>query len=304
MQLHPPRSVVRCLRLVLAATLAAGLAIAVPAATASPISQHVIRIYPLGDSITYGATGMTTAAPQFNRTPGGYREPLDEMLSNAGLWHQFIGTRSANSTPLMTERGQQWHDGHGGYRIDQINSDLAGVAGGDSDGGGRWITGISGVRGPLDPQIVVIHLGTNDIAQRWDPARRFPTAGGWANLWDPTQRAEFINDMTGRLGTLITSLYRLRPNVKIVLSDIIPIGRVVCDPVTPEYARAVRNLALYEQHLGRRVAFADVFNSFVVRAHGVNVIRPGLKDADLYHPTPLGYQVMAEVYFRAIMRLT
>jgi lysophospholipase L1-like esterase len=302
MRLRSRKYPLLCVRVAGAIAVAAVATLAGPT-TASPIRKHVWRIYPLGDSITFGATGVSARHHAVNKTPGGYRQPLDGLLTKAGMWHQFVGTLRVNSTPLLTERGQEWHDGHGGYRIDQITADLAGVAGGNSDDGGHWLTGISGVRAPINPEIVIIHLGTNDIHQRWDPSHRYPTRDGKANLFNRAQRARFVKDMTARLGTLVSTIYKFRPGIRIVLSDIIPIGRVLSDPVTPEYANAIRGLAVHEQDLGRRVVFADVWNAFVVRSHGVDTIIPGLKGPDLYHPAPAGYQVMARVYSNAVQRL-
>src|SRR4051812_13367667 len=114
---------------VLCGSAVATIGPASPAAAADPV-----EIYPLGDSITWGYTPTTAS-------PGGYRAPLDAILTRAGVDHLFVGTMQDNPTPAMTATAQDHHDGHQGYRVDQDDVDLDGVAGGPTDGGGHWLTG-------------------------------------------------------------------------------------------------------------------------------------------------------------------
>src|SRR5580765_2497013 len=53
--------------------------------TAAHAAAPLIRILPLGDSITYGL-GAT----------GGYRLPLNQLLTNAGYSVDFVGTQTGN----------------------------------------------------------------------------------------------------------------------------------------------------------------------------------------------------------------
>src|SRR4051794_38946789 len=95
--------------------MAAGL-LPATASTPSPMSTS-LRIWPLGDSITLGYS-----VPQ--NSPGGYRTPLDQILSQSRIAHHFLGMAWGNSSPTLDVSDQAHHDGHGGYRVDQIRRDL------------------------------------------------------------------------------------------------------------------------------------------------------------------------------------
>src|SRR5678815_5672583 len=76
-----------------------------------------IRIMPLGDSIT---DGSSFDSPDGS---GGYRLKLYTMLTNIGYNVDYVGLQTINSG-LLTEKE---HEGHSGWRIDQIDSTIAGV---------------------------------------------------------------------------------------------------------------------------------------------------------------------------------
>lgn len=96
----------------------------------------------LGDSLTYGQTGPTSAHP------GGFRAPLHELLVARGVAHRFTGSRRDNGTLALVRAGQDAHEGWPGYRVDQA-AEL-----------------------PLQPaDVALVLLGTNDVGQRRHPAR-------------------------------------------------------------------------------------------------------------------------------------
>ncbi|MDQ1712224.1 MAG: hypothetical protein QOE45_1674 [Frankiaceae bacterium] len=283
--------------------LASGLAATPPAHAAG------IRIYPLGDSITYGSTwgvGLPVAPPPpvpgsagFS-TPGGYRQPLDVLLTASGITHEFVGSGVANSSPLLDQQGQAHHDGHPGYRIEQDADNLDGHPGIGGDNGGFWLTG-TGSRGPITPDVTVVHLGTNDIGQRFDPGTTYPTGDGRVNLAVPAQRATFVTHLTARLQALVDKLLTLRPGSRVVLSNVLPIGTGTADPTTGEYAAAVADLVARERAAGARVVYADVWSRFTATTPNGIVVVPGLLSPDSVHPVPTGYAVMAAVYRDAIV---
>jgi lysophospholipase L1-like esterase len=259
-----------------------------PAAAAGPV-----RVYPLGDSITYGNTYQAN-------TPGGYRGVLDVLLTASGITHEFVGAVADNSTPVLDAEGQGHHDGHPGYRIDQDAADLDGDAHSYYDAGGFWLTG-TGSRAPITPDVTVIHLGTNDIGQRWDAGTTYPTGDGLVNYGDATQRATFVAHMTNRLQGLVDKIFTLRPNSRVVLSNVIPIGLTNVDVVTGEYATAIANLVATERAAGKRIVLADVWTPFVVATPAATTVTPGLMSPDSVHPDIAGYAVMAAVYRDAIL---
>ncbi|GGK11146.1 lipase [Streptomyces camponoticapitis] len=108
------------------------------AATAAPAeSNGGVRIMPLGDSITDG----------FN-VPGGYRIDLWQHLASGGYTVDFVGSQF-NGPP---ELGDHDHQGHSGWRIDQLRSNIDG-----------WLAA-------SDPRTIMLQIGTNDVNQNYDLA--------------------------------------------------------------------------------------------------------------------------------------
>jgi lysophospholipase L1-like esterase len=121
--------------------LAAGLTVA-GTTPAQAESNGGVRIMPLGDSITDG----------YN-VPGGYRIGLWQRTVNAGRAVDFVGSGSNGPANL----GDHDHEGHSGWRIDELDSNIIG-----------WLR-------TANPRTILLHIGTNDIGQNYDvgnaPAR-------------------------------------------------------------------------------------------------------------------------------------
>ena len=268
--------------------LAAG---AVGAVTAGFVPAHAVGgqtlvIWPLGDSITLGASSQPA--------PGGYRTSLDQMLTHAGVTHRFVGSWTANSSPTLDLEAENRHDGHGGYRVDQIRRDLDGVAHGSTDVGGYWLRGRHG-NTALAPDAVLVHLGTNDILQRWDP-RRFPTRDHRADLSVKRQRDVFVSDLTARLGDLLARIHALRPHALLVVSTVVPIDKAGFGEAVATYADEVRALTLSLQSRHVPVVLADAYAAFASTAPPGSRVGPGLMCDDGVHPSPAGYAVLARVF--------
>ena len=100
-------------------------------------SNGGVRIMPLGDSITDG----------YN-VPGGYRVNLWQRLAGGGYTVDFVGSQFNGPAQL----GDHDHEGHSGWRIDQLDANIAG-----------WLAASA-------PRTVLLHIGTNDINQNYDVA--------------------------------------------------------------------------------------------------------------------------------------
>ena len=275
-------------RAALAAVLLVVTALLVPVQGAA--GAESLTIYPLGDSITWGYTPTTPS-------PGGYRAPLDAMLTQAAIDHLFVGTVHDNAAPNLSATGQDSHDGHNGYRVDQDDANLDGVAGGPTDGGGHWLTGTE-TRPPIDPDVVLVHLGTNDILQAFDPGHTYLDNQPFKHAAD---REQFVTHLTQRLADLLDSIAALRPDATIVVATIAPITRgTLHDRVPAIYATHVRNLVSQLQAQGRPVVLADVYEAFVTHGPTASFVTPGLLSADGIHPTPTGYRTIAQVFAAAI----
>ena len=248
-----------------------------------------VSIMPLGDSITYGET-----APDAD-TPGGYRGYLADDLAGSGVDWSYVGT-SEDNPPVGADPGRYRHEGHPGYRVDQVAADLDGPD--PAAGGGYWLTG-TGLRPPARPEVVVVHIGTNDVAQAYDPAGRYP--GGYDGS-DPGQRAEFVDHLAERLLGLLDKLGRIDPGVRLVLCTIAPMGDAYPDPTAHAYDDAIRfRVVPWERARGVRISLADVEAAFLSGPGGYHeYVGP-----DGVHLTPLGYRTMADTVapaVRAVLR--
>ena len=131
--------------LVLGLVLSAATLVGTPAVAAETTLRTPVKIMPMGDSISHGA-GAT----------GGYRLELKDLLVPAGHSFDFVGSQS--SGPYEMEDRQ--HQGHSGYRIDQI-ADIA----------RDKVT-------TYRPDIVLLVIGTNDVGQDYALASAPARLGG------------------------------------------------------------------------------------------------------------------------------
>lgn len=118
-------------------TAAAALALAAAAAVAqtgvaAAESNGGVRVMPLGDSITEGT-----------QVPGGYRTGLWQRMAAGGYRVDLVGTQFNGPSAL----GDHDHEGHPGWRIDQIDANISG-----------WLQATT-------PRTVLLHIGTNDVLQ-------------------------------------------------------------------------------------------------------------------------------------------
>jgi lysophospholipase L1-like esterase len=120
------------------ATVAMALAVAgtiTYAGLASAESNGGTRVMPLGDSITEGT-----------QTPGGYRIGLWQRMANDRYVIDFVGSQYNGPANL----GDHDHEGHPGWRIDQIDANITG-----------WLN-------TYKPHTVLLHIGTNDFLQNYN----------------------------------------------------------------------------------------------------------------------------------------
>jgi lysophospholipase L1-like esterase len=129
------------------------------ASTAWAETLGPVRIMPLGDSITYGTSSTGTV---------GYRRPLYQALTGAGHNIDFVGSQTTGS-PLDFDRN---HEGHSGWRADEIRDNITG-----------WLNST-----PAD--VVLLHIGTNDISQNQTAAS---TAAEIGQILDDIDAWETIN---------------------------------------------------------------------------------------------------------------
>jgi lysophospholipase L1-like esterase len=120
-----------------AATLAVLTGAALHGSPATAESNGGVRVMPLGDSITDGLT-----------VPGGYRIGLWQRFGSGGFRVDFVGSLFNGPATL----GDHDHEGHSGWRIDQIDANIV-----------NWARA-------TNPHSVLLHIGTNDVLQNFNLA--------------------------------------------------------------------------------------------------------------------------------------
>lgn len=163
---------------------------------------------PLGDSIT---DGSSFDSPDGS---GGYRGPLYTLLTTAGYNVDYIGSQTINSSQVPDQN----HEGHSGWRIDQLDSNMAG-----------WLASMA------DPDVVLMHIGTNDFGQNLDTVNA-------------------IN----RLDALILKIATLRPYCHIIVTNLMERGETANTNIQNQFNPYVQARVNAHASAGRRVTFLDM----------------------------------------------
>ena len=117
---------------VTALAMTIGLVVTIETQNASAESNGGVKVMPLGDSITDGIT-----------VSGAYRTSLWQRVVGGGYKVDFVGSLYGGPSNL----GDHDHEGHSGWRIDQIDANIVG-----------WLNS-------SQPHTVLLHIGTNDVLQ-------------------------------------------------------------------------------------------------------------------------------------------
>lgn len=198
----------------------------------NPPQSVVTKIMPLGDSITDGIT-----------VSGAYRIKLWSKITTNGYKVDFVGSMTGGPSEL----GDKNHEGHSGWRIDQIDAKING-----------WMDSYK-------PNIVLLHIGTNDISQKYDVA-----------------------NAPNRLGTLIDKICAKLPSGgKLYVAKIIPISYADVKSYNTQITQVVQNKA----NQGKSVYLTDMFSALTTADLGDGV-----------HPNRTGYDKMADVWYNAISK--
>ncbi|MEO5712326.1 MAG: GDSL-type esterase/lipase family protein [Luteolibacter sp.] len=219
-----------------------------------------LKIMPLGDSITYGATALN----------GGYRAPLYDLLQPIAPNFHFIGDSTLN--PGTLPAGQQNHAGHSSYSSPDIRNNLDGLdsttfntlGGADRNpNGGYWFPGGDGTNGtpnraPIFPDVILLMVGANDIYRL-----TMNTTQAYASYT-----------------ALMTKITSQRPNARVFMSKITPSS--TNDGPAVAYNGVVQQVYDEFKAAGKKVTLVDMHTGFTGGT------------SDSLHPTPAGYQWMAE----------
>lgn len=212
-----------------------GLAFSV--APRSLATANEIRVMPLGDSLTYGV-GSSTG--------GGYRLPLWNDLLAEGEHITYVGSRQNGPSGFDPA-----NEGHPGWRIDQIADKVVG-----------WLN-------TYQPQIILLHIGTNDILQNDD-----------------------LENAPARLSSLIDQITSTAPNAMLLVAQIIPLNSGLNSRIIA-YNAAIPGIVQFDASKGKHVQNVDIYDAVPVTALSVDTI----------HPTDRGYDLMANAWNGALLPL-
>ncbi len=195
---------------------------------------------PLGDSITQGAANYDS-----------YRRPLWKLLKKNNARVDFVGslktnypyTRSAHSDFDMD------HEGHWGWRADEV------------------LTKIDGWAEQATPDIVLVHLGSNDILQN--------------------QKNE---DTVEELRQIIIALRKHNPRIEIFLAQLIPIADKTANMRIQELNGLLPDMA-------RSITTDDSPVHMVNQYEGFDAFEGTY---DRIHPNDSGIEKMAQKWYKAL----
>ena len=121
----------------------------------------VLRIMPLGDSITHGSQSVRG---------NGYRAPLYVALTNLGYNVDYVGTQTDNYSKEDPFLADSDHEGHSGWKIENASNGIY-------DFIPEFFSQID------DPHVILLHIGTNDTGDG-EPAFRSEATNRLVRLLD------------------------------------------------------------------------------------------------------------------------
>ena len=198
-----------------------------------------VKIMPLGDSITQGVSREAC-----------YRYYLDSLLHRASYPFDFVGTLSHWGAGFDAD-----HEGHWGWEADRILPEV---------GGWARLT---------KPDIVLMHLGTNDILHE-----------------NPQTDMVVVNRTIKELGQIIDTLRSVNNSITIFLARLIPDNVAWDRPFLDSLNRRIPTLAAIKSTTTSPVIVVDQNTGF---NYATDL-------ADTYHPNAPGAKKMAAKWFAAL----
>ncbi len=224
---------------------------------------QTVNIMLLGNSITRGyGTGPDPDSANFNY---GFRYYLYNTLISAGYNFDFVGT--LNSGAQSSLNFDYDHEGHGGFRADQLVPQMA-----------SYLTA-------AQPDVILVHIGTNDVAQRNDD-----------------NYATDVADVDG----ILNAIDSYSTETIVVLAQIIDQDRNDSryqDNAVSTYNSLLAAMAQNRINSGDRLILVDMYNALNYAENGDMDHDETYLPNDWLHPTDSGYQKMGAVWQNALTDL-
>jgi lysophospholipase L1-like esterase len=215
-----------------ATATAAHAATPAAASTTDATALPTVRVLPLGDSITYGRNSCSG---------DGYRGPLQQLAPAKGFAVDFVGSQ------LNGSMDDPANEGHPGYTVDQISA------------------GVDGWLAATHPDVVLLHIGINDLNTYASGA-----------------------DTAAKATQLVNRIFADQPGVTVIMQGLIPTTLGINNPMPnmaaniPAFNSQLQQLEAAEQQAGRHFRF---------------VAAPALTPAefsDNLHPNDAGYALLGQ----------
>ena len=198
-----------------------------------PVYTEPVKIMPLGNSITVGVPLET-----------GYREPLYFSLVGSGYDVDFVGSQSDGSFP------EPEHEGHNGKTAAWINEGING-----------WLI-------DHEPNIVLYHIGTNDLR---------------SDTSDPSAVADNVDET-------LSIVYAFDPEITVILA------KIILTRDEPNRNNRIHNFnwlleskAAYWESEGYPIILVDMENALEYDDYSDNL-----------HPNEQGYWKMVDIWYSAL----
>ncbi len=230
---------------------------------ASAAHADLVRIMPVGDSITVGATNL----PGQPEVPFeyGYRAGLYTRLTIAGYApFQFVGGSPQHIAPGpavfdLAGVNQDYHNGYGGEGINFIATNIR-----------NWIE-------TDNPDLILLMIGINDLGPG-----------------DPNNPVNAEN----RLDSLVRMVVNAKPTAHLIVAQTIPYSTYT--PSLIHYNNYIKNtLVPSYQSQGKLVSTVDQYAALLTDGQ----IDPELYSNGINHPSPIGYDRMAQIWYDGIQAL-
>ena len=196
------------------------------------------KIMPLGDSITAAEVGHSS-----------YRYYLWNQLQQHNYTNvDFVGSQTGvnGGSPLNTSFDQN-HEGHWGWRADQILASIGGWA------------------NTYRPDVVLMHLGTNDMFQ-----------------------GQTVSSTITELGSIIDTVRQYVPNVTFLVAQVIPSTQSATQ--LQQLDAQIPSLVSQKSTAQSKVLLVDQWTGF----------NASTETYDGIHPTPAGEQKIANKWYTAL----
>lgn len=200
------------------------------------VSEAQTRIMPLGNSIT-----------QANTSHNSYRRALWHLLKNNGYSVNFVGTLNTNfGGPPPNPDFDLDHEGHWGWRADRLLQYI-----------NQWAY-------QTEPDIVLLHAGTND-----------------------TRQGETISSTVGELGKIIDEIRTVNPQVIILFAQLVG-------------GDSNSRIASLNMEIAKLAAQKNTSQSRIILVNQSTGFNTQTDTYDGIHPNSAGEQKIAGKWFEAL----